>query len=367
MSKKILLFVLALTLALSACSSPSAENSTAPTPDASPAATQEVSTPAPTPEGPEVILSHVSNPLTGLPLEHGDPNDRPIAVMLNNLKGALPQLGQSQADIIYEVLAEGGITRMLGLYQSTKDVTAIGSIRSARTYYLELALGHDAIYLHAGGSPDAYDKISKWKVTSLDGVSGSYTSLMWRDEGRRKSLGAVHSVITTGEAIAKNLPNYNIRLTHQDGYSYTMNFADTADLTSAHGGQPAQTVTVPYSGYKTGLFEYDPQAGTYLVSEYGKPYIDGNTKEQVSVTNVLVVKTACTLIQGDTSKRITVDLSSGGEGWYACGGHYVPIRWEKDFPDGQLRYYTQDGARLTLQAGKTYVNIVPLSANVTFQ
>lgn len=89
-------------------------------------------------------------------------NRRPVAIMLNNLKEALPQLGQSQADVIYEVPAEGGITRMLAVYQSLDGVGKIGSIRSARPYYLELALGHDAIYIHAGGSEDAYAKIRQW-------------------------------------------------------------------------------------------------------------------------------------------------------------------------------------------------------------
>ena len=79
--------------------------------------------------------------------------NRPVAVMLNNLKAAQPQLGVSQADIIYEVPAEGGITRMLGVFQTLEGVGDLGSIRSARPYYLELALGHDALFVHAGGSP----------------------------------------------------------------------------------------------------------------------------------------------------------------------------------------------------------------------
>ena len=88
---------------------------------------------------------------------------RPVAIMLNNLKQALPQLGQSQADIIYELPAEGGITRMVGVYQSLDDVGTIGSHPLARPYYLEVALGHNrAIFLHAGGSEDAYSKIAQW-------------------------------------------------------------------------------------------------------------------------------------------------------------------------------------------------------------
>ena len=75
-------------------------------------------------------------------------------VMLNNLKDAMPQLGVSKADIIYEIPAEGGVTRMIGVFQSLEGVETLGSIRSTRPYYLEVALGHDAILVHAGASPD---------------------------------------------------------------------------------------------------------------------------------------------------------------------------------------------------------------------
>ena len=145
MGKKLLPLLLTLPLLLSACGgTPEPEDSASPSP--SPVPTVEVATPSPTPyDGPV-------NPLTGLPIGEEWVNRRPVAIMLNNLKQALPQLGQSQADIIYEIPAEGGITRMVGVYQSLEDVGTIGSIRSARPYYLEVALGHDAIFLHAGGA-----------------------------------------------------------------------------------------------------------------------------------------------------------------------------------------------------------------------
>ncbi len=170
-----------------------------------------------------------SAPLSGLPMGKEWVNRRPVAIMLNNLKEALPQLGQSQADVIYEVPAEGGITRMLAVYQSLDGVGKIGSIRSARPYYLELALGHDAIYIHAGGSEDAYAKIRQWGVTALDGVNGPYMSnsengnLMWRDPERRKSYSLEHTVVTTGTSIIERLPTYGLRLEHEDGYRCQMN------------------------------------------------------------------------------------------------------------------------------------------------
>ena len=349
---------LGLALLLAACSSaPEAEVSASPSP--TPMAEESSQpTPEPTPEDTRPI-----NPLTGLPMDHGDPGNRPVAVMLNNLKQALPQLGVSQADIIYEVLAEGGITRMLGVYQSVEGVGQIGSVRSSRPYYLELALGHDAVYLHAGGSPDAYAKIKEWNVTALDCVNGPYEgSLFWRDSWRRKNLGYEHSVITSGETITSLFPGYSFRQTHQDGYTYDMDFS--ADGTPT-GEESAGTVTVPFSSYKTGVFEYDPDSGLYMVSQYGKPYVDGNTGEQVGITNLLILKAKCASIPGDSYGRITVDLS-GGEGWFACGGTYIPIRWDKTFPDGQLRYTTGSGAPVTLGAGSSYVCITPIESHVTF-
>lgn len=360
MFRKKLSFLLILLLMLSGCGGgAAAESTSAPKSTTEPVPIVSPTTPEPTPtpyDGPR-------NPLTGLPLLSGSPEDRPIAIMLNNLKGALPQLGVSQADIIYEVLAEGGITRMLGVYQSVEGVGNIGSVRSARPYYLELALGHDAVYLHAGGSPDAYAKIREWNVTALDCVNGPYEgTLFWRDPWRRKNLGYEHSVITSGETITAFFPGYSFRKQHAADDTYEMSFSEDG---VPEGGQTAGTIKVPFSEYKTGIFTYESGTGSYLVSEYGKPYMDGNTEEQVEVTNLLILKARCTNIAGDTYGRITVDLG-GGEGWFACGGSYVPIRWEKKYPDGQLCYYTDDGRPLTLGQGRSYVCIVPIRSAVEF-
>ena len=349
---------LAVLLLLGSCSVPNPAPSEGETPRPGPTSTPE---PEPTPyNGPE-------NPLTGEPISGELANRRPLAVMLNNLKKALPQLGQSQADIIYECLAEGGITRMMGVYQSVEGVGMIGSVRSARPYYLELALGHDALYIHAGGSEDAYAKIRSWDVDHFDAVRGPYqgrspdSNLMWRDADRRKNNGLEHSVVTTGSAIETYLPE-EVRREHKEDYRYPQQFTD--DGTPA-AGEKAVTVTVPFSNYKTGVFTYDEESRTYLVEEYGQPYIDGNTGEQVGVTNVIILQTACSAT-GDSLAHITVDLTSGGEGWYACGGKIIPIHWSKADRSSSFVYTTEDGEPLVLGRGKSYVNIIPLKSEVIF-
>ena len=364
MRVKLLTLFLALLLLLSACSGkedPPAEETL---PAASPTPVAEVTAePSPTPyDGPV-------SPLSGLPIGEEWVNRRPVAIMLNNLKEALPQMGQSQADIIYEVPAEGGITRMLGVYQSLDGVGKIGSIRSARPYYLELALGHDAIFIHAGGSEDAYSKIAQWGVAALDGVRGPYMSntengnLMWRDPERRKSYSLEHTVVTTGDAIIERFAGYtNLRQEHKEGYVYDMAF--TEDGTPVNGS-PAAQIEVPFSNYKTGLFTYDADSGLYLAEEYGKAYIDGNTGEQVGVTNVVVIKTACRNT-GDSLGHITVDLSSGGTGYFACGGKVIDLTWSKSYPEGQLHYKDLDGNPITFGVGRTYVCVVPTNSQVSF-
>ena len=258
---------------------------------------------------------------------------------------------------------------MLGVYQSLEGVGKIGSIRSARPYYLELALGHDAIFIHAGGSEDAYAKISQWGVAALDGVRGPYMSntengnLMWRDPERRKSYSLEHTVVTTGESIIQRFAGYtNLRQDHKEGYVYDMAFAE--DGTPVNGSA-ANEIQVPFSNYKTGLFTYDAGSGLYMAEEYGKAYIDGNTGEQVGVTNVVVIKTACRNT-GDSLGHITVDLSSGGTGYFACGGKVIDLTWSKSYPDGQLYYKDLDGNPITFGAGHTYVCVVPTNSQVSF-
>lgn len=332
-----------------------------------------VSTPAPTatvePEPEDEVYDGSLNPLTGEPITEGHEDWRPVALVMNNLYSAMPQLGQSQADIIYEVPVEGGITRMVAIFQDTSDVGTIGSLRSSRPYMLEIALGHDAIYIHAGGSEEAYEKASLWNVTALDGVNGSYMSntegvnLMWRDPTRLLTYSMEHTVVTTGATIVSELESYNIRRNVEDDFSYDMDFASEVQL---DGGQSAENIAVYYSDYKTGRFAYNAETNLYEVSQYSSAYIDGNDGSQVAVTNVVVVWADC-VQSGDSLDHISVDISGTGTGYFAYGGEYIDITWSKSYPDGQFYYYDLEGNPITFGVGSTYVNIVPTWSWVTIE
>ena len=315
-----------------------------------------VEEPAPEPEPiPEPVGPAGINPLTGLPMEPEYEQNRPAAVMLNNLKKAQPQLGVSMADIIYEVPAEGGITRMLGVYQTLDGVGNLGSIRSARPYYIELAMGHDALYVHAGGSPEAYQDLKSWKVDYIDvNGSASQSAVFWRDPERKKNKGYEHSLLASGETIQSFWDNSKYPKTHQDDYSYPQTFTDDP-LT---GGTAAEHIKLYYTSYKTGLFDYDAETGKYLVSQYQAPYVDGNTGEQVSAVNLLLLETNISVISGDKEGRLKVRTTGEGDGLLCRNGQSVPIHWSRADRNSPFVYTTADGQPLALGRGNSYVCIM---------
>lgn len=335
-----------------------AEPAPAPEPEPEPA-------PEPEPEPEPVDVPSGTNPLTGLPMEEEYENDRPIAVMLNNIKAAQPQLGVSQADIIYEIPAEGGITRIMGVYQTLEGVETLGSVRSARPYYLEAALGHDALFVHAGGSNDAYEKIAAWGVANMDGVNGgSDAAIFWRDQERKSTMGYEHSLVTSAEKIRQYLSTGVFRTEHKDSYQYTQQFAE--DGTPA-GGAAAEQITLRFSAYKTGTFDYDAENGVYSVSQYGKPHTDGVNGQQVTAVNVLVLETAISPIPGDTEGRLNVTMTGTGKGTFFCGGKAVEIKWSKPERSSPFTYTLTDGTPLVLGQGVSYVCIIsPKDSTLTY-
>jgi hypothetical protein len=333
---------------------------------------QSAPAPAPAPEQkepaaePEAPVPSGVDPLTGMPMEEAEAAGRPVAVMLNDLRAAQPQLGVSMADIIYEVPAEGGITRMLAVFQSLRDVGILGSIRSTRAYYLELALGHDALLVHAGGSPEAYADIPAWGVDNMDGVNGgSDAKIFWRDPQRKKTAGYEHSLLTSGEKIQKYLAAGHYTLSHRAGYAYPQQFAEDG---TPLGGTDARSVSVKYSPYKTATFTYDASSGKYLVGQFGGKYVDGDTGQQVGVTNVLALETSMSVISGDHYGRLEVRLTGSGRGSFFCGGKTVPIQWSKAGRNEPFAYALLDGTPLRLGRGNSYVCIYsPRSGSLTVQ
>ena len=132
-------------------------------------------------------------------------------------------------------------------------------------------------------------------------------------------------------------------------------------------GTPAKGVEVTFSSYKTGVFTYDSASGLYKVEEYGAPYVDGNTGEQVAVKNVVVLFTDVSAIKGDSSGRMSVRTTGTGEGILFCDGVQQPITWSKKNYSSPLEYTDANGQPVKFGVGHTYVNIVSGTSAVTVQ
>jgi hypothetical protein len=304
------------------------------------------------------------NQLTGEPEETDVSAERPFAVMINNIIVAQPQVGISHADWIYEIEAEGGITRMMALFTHIQDVPNMGSIRSLRPYYLSLALSYDAIMVHGGGSGDAYKDCETYGADHIDGVKdpAAYSAAYYRDPSRG-AHGTEHTLFLYGDKIAAYADQAGMRRTHSEGYSNGLSFSqDSAALCP----NDAANIKVTLNTSKSTSFTYHPETGKYTGFQYGGDYIDGATNEAVQFSNVLVLQAQMSVYNAKEG-RIAAEIIGNGTGWFCTGGKWVAINWSRADVNSPYSYTTQDGTPITFTPGKTYCAIIPLqNAGVDF-
>lgn len=311
------------------------------------------------------------NPLTGEETDTDISQNCPVAVMLNNIKQALPQSGNSKADFFFEIPEEGGITRIMALYQDISDVGTIGTVRSTRPYYVRLAVGHDAILTHCGGSSTAYYIIKKYMrnadFNDMDclnkGTNCAY-SYFYRSQARLNAGYATeHTMYTDSDKIQDYLKNGkdDVRTKHKKNFDAGLRFAEDG----TPDGASATDVDVEMSQYKDTTFQYNADKKTYAVGQFGTGYIDeANGNKQVEVTNVLVILTDISVVKESIKGHLSVSTTGTGTGYYISGGKYIPITWKKDSVTAPQRFYDQDGNELKLSVGKTFECMIDKSRDV---
>ena len=315
---------------------------------------------------PEPVLDSVS-PLTGLPMNQEVARNRPLAISLSNVPEALPMNGISDADIVYELLVEGGLTRLLAIYQNSMYVPKIGSIRSGRHYTADIAHSYNAIFITAGGSPQAYREIRAEGVTHLDEVSGTRREIFQRDRNRvdGRRFESLHSVVVTGDRIRRWFPQYDFELKQDRDYDLGLVFVKDG---TPERGSKADTVVVSFSSGKATTFTYSTSERAYHMSQFGnRDLVDANNNVKPAFTNLLILKTRVTALDdGEDSARRNVVTIGEGEGYFVCGGRYIEILWSRGEKDSPFVYTLKDGTLLELGAGKSYIAIISLSLDATF-
>lgn len=287
-------------------------------------------------------------PLTGIGT-YNEVNQRAFAVMINNHPKARPQSGLHKADIVYEILAEGAVTRFLAVFQSELP-EVVGPVRSARDYYIYLSKGLGAIYVNYGGSPEAFDLLQYREITDYIGgiVRKGYADdqFFYRADFRD----APHNVYTTAENLIEGAKKRNFSLTKEiEAFSFL-----SEEEMKAVSGQEATEVAITYSNsYKTS-FQYDETSAKYQRYVNGEEYKDRETKTPITVDNILIIEAPHKVV--DSAGRRDIDLDGSGKGYLFQLGVMHEVEWKN--VHGRITPY-MNGKEAGLVPGKTWVNVIP--------
>lgn len=301
-----------------------------------------------------VVPTTVPSTLSGLPVNPSLNSGPVTAVMIENSDGARPQSGLSQAGVVFEAVAEGGVTRFMALYQDTAP-NNVGPIRSARPYFVAWALGFDAGYAHVGGSPDGLADIRSWQVRDLDQFfnGSSYHRITTRY--------APHNVYTAISTLNQ--------LETAKGYT-SSNYTGFARKAAAPTKVPtAATINLSLSGpdYNP-TYNYNAATNSYDRSEGGAPQIGANTNARISPKVVIAMVTPEARGALDSSGAYYSNYQVIGSGPVDIfqDGLVVSGQWTKSSNTSQIVFTDAAGKTIPLDPGQTWITAVTSSQAIAF-
>lgn len=346
-------------LLLSGCQKSQSSAEVTPTPTTTPQPTQEVveptpetliaeepdPTPEPIPEG------YVVSYLTGEYVPETIGRRRPVAVMLNNLKPACPQAGIANAGVVYEAPVEGGITRLMGVFEDYDNLEKIGSVRSCRDYYIFYASGFNAIYTHYGQSAYALPFLELPEVNNLSGLAGYGDQVFYRTTDRKSP----HNAYTSFEGIQKGIEINGYSQEYDEDFQPGYAFCGVDEEVDLPGETQASIVKPGYF-LNEPWFEYNPEDKLYYRYQYGDKQIDQLTGEQIAYKNIILQYSSWR--NYDENGYLNIDVDEANVGKYIVNGKAIDITWKKHTPWGATFYYDTAGNQITMDTGTTWVCII---------
>jgi len=354
---KVLLLMLAAVLVMAGCSAEpevvvmdvTAAPQETPTPQPTPEPTPEI-TPEPTPTP---IPENIS-PLTGLELTG---EYKPMGVMIENTNKARPLSGVSQADVVYECLMEGSsVTRLFAIFNGNlPEAVKVGPVRSCRVYFVDIQQDWECGLIHFGG-PDVdhpcgvYQKMAKVDLPlHVDGLGGKYSGKFWRSTDRS----APHNAYIDLNSVVENMPEAE--------KIYHFNF----DAAYVPDGDSAAKLSIKYSGSYTPSYEYDAQTGNYNRFIGSDKMTDKEGGEQVSVKNIIVQYVQHGKF--DTKEgHLDLNMYGTGKAEFFVDGKHMSGTWQRS-QGGKTEYLLENGEKLTLKPGTTWVQMVRSDMEINWE
>lgn len=321
---------------------------TRPQPSTQPAVANEVPADA-TPAAPEPTTA--PSRLTGLEIPK-ELNANPVtAVMIENSPDARPQSGLNEAGIVFEAIAEGGITRFMALYQDTQP-DYVGPVRSVRPYYLDWLQGFDAAIAHVGGSAEALQTIKQKGIKDLDQFSnpGPYQRVSGR-YAPHNMYTSLPKLVETGKAKGYNSSDFLSIVRQQQP--------------AVNPTPTAKSIDIVISGYLYNVhYDYDQASNTYKRSEGGKPHVDERSKAQLSPKVVVAIVVPYSIhSNGVNSQYQTIGT---GKAYFFQDGTVTEGIWEKTDAKSQIKFGNSSGGSFALSPGQTWITAVGSASNVSY-
>lgn len=294
--------------------------------------------------------------LDGVPVPPEQARTNTYAVMIENQIDARPQSALDKASVVYEALAEGGITRFMALFPGGGSKLAqIGPVRSARPYFITEAEEYHPLYVHAGGSPQALSYLSSGKANVVDFNQFYHGGNFIRDNARL----APHNLYTDSDKLFLGLKQVAPTLVP----TYTSwTFKDEAPLDSRP--TTVNDIAINFSSFNYNVkYTYDRVNNQYQRFEGGKAHVmrDGS---QIDAKDVVVEFVPTSPLPGD-KERLQMSLVGTGKLLLFRDGTAVQGTWKKDSNTGRTQFLDASGNVLALNPGSIWIELVPTDRQVT--
>ena len=299
--------------------------------------------------------------LNVVPLVRGEVTKRPFMMMIDNHPDAYPQSGLNRASVVFEALAEYGITRFMAVFpgELTADDRPLGPVRSARLYFVQWAMGFGAYYAHAGGSPTGLELAeSTDQIINLDALRNEATNYFFRVDTETRV--APHNLYTNGTVLQERAAAETVPYSRTDvGFRYRLALEE-----SKRGAAQTFSYFFLYDDAPVG-WNYDPASNNYFRTRFGKAAMDEVSQAQLSTQNVVVIEVKEAPILGDPKSRIDQQVVGSGKGILYRDGLREEVTWNKASPEAPIIFLDSNGQDVMFTAGQIWISAVPDLANIS--
>lgn len=276
----------------------------------------------------------------------------PVAVMIENMVSSRPQSSLSEANLVYEALAEGGITRFMAIYAGSGAIPKIGPVRSARSYYLDWAKELNALYAHIGGSPQSFNLIKQYKILDLDQFFNA--QYFWRNKDRP----APHNLYTSSELLAYALRDKQLA---KEGNYESWSFKDDKSKESLPTEE--KNIIIDFSSFNYKVeYKYESASNEYLRYQAGQPHQD-EEGHQIKAKNIAIQYLKTSLVD---KERLGMETIGEGEAVVFQDGQATKGTWKKESRESRTKFYNSDGEKIQFNRGNTWLEIVPSGRTVSY-